>query len=153
MKLPLLLIGIAGGLAAVLALAPATGTALGQLASARNERVRLEAVASQPGSADRIVAEGMGLSAADAAAGRGAIMARVQRLARTGGVLVEETSAVEVPEGLAGLRIRISGAEKAVLALADKLERERPLVRLATWRIEPVNGGVRLTGRAMAAWR
>lgn len=153
MKAPPLWLSIAGGLVAVLALAPATGTALGQLASARGERVRLEAAAAQPGSANRIVAEGMGLGVADAAAGRAAMMARIQRLARTGGVLVEETSAAEAPEGLAALRVRVSGAEKAVLALADRFERERPLVRLTTWRIEPVNGGVRLTGKAVAAWR
>jgi hypothetical protein len=45
-------------------------------------------------------------------------------------VLVEETSAADAPEGLVALRVRASGAEKAVLALADAFERE-PALRIA----------------------
>ena len=30
---------------------------------------------------------------------------------------------------------------------------DTPLVRLRSWRVEPVAGGVRLTGEAVAAWQ
>jgi hypothetical protein len=98
-----------------------------------------------------ILATGAALNAADPAAGRAAMMARVQRLAKAGGVLVEETSAAEAPEGLVALRIRASGAEKAVLVFADAFERERPLMRFRSWTLEPIAGGVRLTAEAVAA--
>jgi hypothetical protein len=89
-------------------------------------------------------------STRSAAAGRAAMMARLQRLAKAGGVLVEETSALEAPAGLVALRVRASGAEKAVLALADAFEREQPLMRFRHWSIEPVAGGVRLAAEAVA---
>jgi len=55
---------------------------------------------------------------------------------------------------VAALRIRVSGAEKAVVALADALERGRPLMRMRSWRIEPIpEGGVRLIGEVVAAWQ
>jgi hypothetical protein len=77
-------------------------------------------------------------------------MARLQRFAKAGGVLVEETNAVDAPDGLVALRVRVSGAEKAVLALADAFEREQPLMRFRSWSIVPVAGGVRLSAEAVA---
>lgn len=150
MRIPRLAIGVGAGLLALALLAPATGTALGERASARAERQRLAAAAAQPERRVPIVADGLATAASDAAAARAAMMARLQRLAKAGGVLVEETHAIEAPDGLAALRIRVSGAEKAVLALADSFERERPLMRFQRWSIEPVAGGVRLSGEAVA---
>jgi hypothetical protein len=155
MKLPPLAIGGIAGLAAALVLAPATGTALGNLAAARAEHARLAALAARPTAPPPLLARGLALGVADAAAGRAAIMARVRQLSQSGGVLVEEMRAAEAPAGVAALRIRVSGAEKAVLAFADTLERGRPLMRMRSWRIEPIpeGGGIRLIGEVVAAWQ
>ncbi|WP_342249824.1 GspMb/PilO family protein [Sphingomonas sp. OTU376] len=155
MKLPPIVIGGLAGLAVALLLAPATGTALGELAAARAERAKFAAVAAQPAAPPPLLAPGLGLHVADPAAGRAAILQRVRGLAQSGGVLVEEAGVAAAPEGVVALRIRLSGAEKAVVALSDALERGKPLMRLRTWRIEPIpeGGGVRLIGEVVAAWR
>jgi hypothetical protein len=153
MKPSPLAFGLAAGLAAMLLLAPAVGESLGTLKAARTEHHGLLARKIAPAAASPL-APGLTFEVADAAAARAAVMARVQALAKTGGVLVEETAAAAAPDGLVALRIRLSGPEKAVLAFAEGMERQRPLVRLAGWRVEPVRGGgVRLTGEALAAWR
>ncbi|WP_137863412.1 MULTISPECIES: hypothetical protein [unclassified Sphingomonas] len=153
-KLPPIAVGGIAGLVAALLLAPAAGTALGDLAKARAERARIAALAARPAAPPPLLAPGLGLNVADAAAGRAAILARVHALARSGGVLVEEASVAPVPAGVAALRIRVSGAEKAVVVLADALERGRPLMRMRSWRIEPIpEGGVRLIGEVVAAWQ
>lgn len=153
MTLPPLAYGIGLGLVAALAVSPFTGTALGKLSVARAERDALRSAAAMPAANVAIVAPGLAVPAKDGAAGRAAILARVQALAKAGGVLVEEANAIELAPGLAGLRIRVSGSEKAVVALADALERGRPLVRLRGWQLVPIEGGVRLTGEAVAAWQ
>jgi hypothetical protein len=151
-RLPPLAYGVAGGLLAALLIAPFAGTAVGELAKARGERDALAAAARAPTGDVAVLAPGLAIPAKDAAAARTAILNRIQALAKTGGVLVEETHAIEGPPGIAGLRIRVSGAEKAVVALADALERGRPLIRLRSWQLVPIAGGVRLTGEAVAAW-
>lgn len=143
--------GTAAGLAGLLALSPFTGKALGDLATARAQRAEMARAAALPERNPPILPNGAALNAADPAAGRAAMMARVQRLAKAGGVLVEETGAAEAPEGLVALRIRASGAEKAVLVFADAFERAQPLMRFRSWRLEPMTGGVRLTAEAVAA--
>lgn len=153
MRLPPLVYGIGAGLVLALLVLPYTGAALGRLSNARAERDALAALAKVPAANRAILAPGLAIPARDAAAGRAAILARVQALAKAGGVLVEEVAAVDAPPGLAVLRIRVSGAEKAVVALADALERGRPLVRLRSWQLVPIPGGVRLNGEAVAAWR
>ncbi len=155
MKLPPVVIGGLAGLAVALLLAPATGTALGDLAAARAERAKLAAVAAQPAAPPPLLAPGLDLHAADPAAGRSAILQRIRGLAQSGGVLVEEASVAPAPDGVVALRIRLSGPEKAVVALTDALERSKPLMRLRTWRIEPLteSEGVRLIGEVVAAWR
>ncbi len=147
-------IGIAGGLLLALVLAPATGTALGQLAEARRDHARLAALAAAPAAPLPVTAAGLAIEAPDPRAARAAMEVRLQTLAKAGGVLVEETRPVAVPAGLVGLRLRVSGAEKAVIALGDAFERARPAMRLRNWRVEPMpGGGVRLTGEAVAAWQ
>ncbi|HEX8302631.1 hypothetical protein [Sphingomonas sp.] len=154
MRWPPIAIGAGAGLLVALLLAPATGTALGKLATARAEHARLAGLAASPALNTPMVAPGLALAVGDIAAARAAMMTRVQTLARSGGVLVEETSAAQAAEGLAALRIRVSGAEKAVIALADGVERARPMMRLRRWRVEPISGGgVRLTGEMVTAWR
>jgi hypothetical protein len=153
MRFPLLAYGIALGLMLALLTAPFAGTALGELSVARAERDALAADAKAPPETIAVVVPGLAIPARDAAAARAAILNRVQALAKAGGVLVEETNAVAVPPGLAALRIRLSGPEKAVVALADALERGRPLIRLRSWQLVPIPGGVRLTGEAVAAWQ
>lgn len=151
MKPSPLLLGVGAGLIGLLVLSPLTGAALDDLAVARAKHARLTQAAALPEHQAPVLAKGSALDAMDVAAGRAAMMARVQRLAKTGGVLVEETSAADAPEGLVALRVRASGAEKAVLALADAFERERPLMRFRSWTLEPITGGVRLTAEAVAA--
>lgn len=153
MRLPPLAYGVVLGLVSALLIAPFTGTELGKLSQARAERDALAAAAQAPPADIAIMVPGLAIPAKDATAARAAIMNRLQTLAKASGVLVEETNAVDVPPGLGALRIRVSGAEKAVVALADALERGRPLIRLRGWQLVPIPGGVRLTGEAVGAWR
>jgi hypothetical protein len=144
MKLSPLGWGIAAGLAAMALLAPIAGNALGDLSVARSERTKLAAAVAAPETnRTAMVVQGQALS--DPAA----LALRIRELARNGGVLVEEASP---PSGtsLIAIRFRISGPEKAVIALADALERETPLVRLRGWKLVAIEGGVRLTGEAVA---
>jgi hypothetical protein len=150
MKVPSLALGVGAGLLVAALLTPLTGKALGELTAARAARSQLASAAAMPDRAPALAVRGLALAAPDAAAGRAIMMARLQRLAKAGGVLVEETNAIETPEGLVALRVRVSGAEKAVLALADAFEREAPLMRFRYWSIVPVAGGVRLSGEAVA---
>lgn len=148
-----LVLGVAGGLAAAALLSPITSDALEKLQAARTVHARLGMEAARPDVAAPLVAPGLATSARDEAAARAAILARVNTLARTGGVLVETVAAVPMPQGVAAVRLRVSGAEKAVLAFADALERQRPLMRLRSWRVEPLAGGVRLSGEVLAPWQ
>lgn len=148
MKVPPLLIGVAAGLAIAVVLAPATGTALGELAEARAERAKLTAELAAPQSNAPLVVPGLALTG-----GEDSLIARVKDRARGGGVLVEEARVLNGAGSLLALRLRISGPEKAVIALADSLEREAPLVRLRTWKLEAIPGGVRLTAEAVGAIR
>lgn len=150
-----LITGVVAGLAAVALLAPATGTALGELARARDDVARIRAAASGP------VAQPVPLTAAalrapggnDAAAAK-LLAAQVRRLAAAGGVLVEQAARVPAGEGLVRLQLRLSGPDKAVVALTDRIEREAPLLRFAAWRVHALpQGGLRIEGEAVAAWR
>jgi hypothetical protein len=150
MRVPPLALGAGAGLLVVALLASLTGQALAELAAARAARAQLAHAVTQSERLPPIAGPGVALAAPDGAAGRAAMMARLQRFAKAGGVLVEETNAVDAPDGLVALRVRVSGAEKAVLALADAFEREQPLMRFRSWSIVPVAGGVRLSAEAVA---
>jgi hypothetical protein len=146
MKLPPLAIGSSAGLVIAALLAPATGTALGKLATARAERARLTAQLAQPhGPQPPLLVSGLALGG-DAAS----FAANVRERARSGGVLVEEITNVSPSGRLVVLRLSLSGPEKAVVALADSLERDTPLVRLRGWKLAGIQSGVRLTGEAVA---
>lgn len=150
-----LIAGIGGGLAVLALLAPVTGTALGELGRAR-EAVRVARAAARAPVARPVPLTAAGLRApggTEAAAGE-ALAGRVRRLAAEGGVLVEQAGRMPGAEGLVRLRLRLSGPDKAVVALADRIEREAPLMRFAAWRVAALpGGGVRLEGEAVAAWR
>ncbi|MES2445509.1 MAG: hypothetical protein V4574_22000 [Pseudomonadota bacterium] len=149
MKLPPLAIGAGAGLVLALLLAPATGTALGKLDAARAERSELTAMLAEPVPPPApLVVSGLPLGG-DAAL----LAANVRERARSGGVLVEEIADVSPAGRLAVLRLRLSGPEKSVVALADSLERDAPMVRLRGWRLAAIAGGVRLTGEAVAVRR
>lgn len=149
MRLPPLAIGVGAGLLVAVLLAPATGTALGALASARTERATLAAqIAGPQGSPPPLLVSGLTLGG-DAPS----LAANIRERARSGGVLVEALADASSPGRLVVLRLRLSGPEKAVLALADSLERDAPLVRLRGWRLAGIEGGVRLTAEAVAVRR
>lgn len=144
MKPPPLAIGAGAGLLLAALLAPATGTALGKLGAARAERAQLTAQLAGPQSAPApLLVSGLSGDTTQ-------LVATIRERARSGGVLVEEASDVSPPGRLVVLRLRLSGPEKAVVALADALERDTPLIRLRGWRLAGIDGGVRLTGEAVA---
>ncbi|MBO9623691.1 MAG: hypothetical protein J7500_13375 [Sphingomonas sp.] len=141
-----LLIGVAAGLAGALLLAPATGTALGRLATARAERDSLRIQAAAPAQLPALLPPGLAVRAP------GDVTERVQVLAKAGGVLVEEAAPIKAPAGVVALRVAASGPEKALLSFADALERGRPVMRLRIWRVEALpGGGARLSGELVAA--
>ena len=137
-------VGVGAGLLAALLLAPFVGSSLGALTAARVELSRLKQ--PMPRSAP-LVASGLMTDAA-------ALASRIRADAKQGGVLVEEIAERRDGVALIRLRLRLSGPEKAVIALADSLERGSPLVRLRIWRLLPLpGGGVRLVGEAVAVRR
>lgn len=146
--------GLCGGLAAALLLAPATGTALGKLARARQARTQAAALIEAPPRIMPLVAAAQRVSATDEAAAARFVAARVRALAAQGGVLVEQVQLVPARGGLVRVRLRLSGPDKAVVALADRLERDAPLVRMNRWTVMALGkGDVRLEGEAVSAWR
>ncbi|HEY0623463.1 hypothetical protein [Sphingomonas sp.] len=149
-----LIAGIGGGLAVVALLAPATGTALGKLARAREAVAAMRAAASAPARAPvPLTAAALRAPGGSEAAAAGLLAARVRKLAAEGGVLVEQAAGVPGGAGLVRLQLRMSGPDKAVVALTDRIEREAPLLRFAAWRASALpDGGLRVEGEAVAAW-
>ncbi|MBO9714899.1 hypothetical protein [Sphingomonas sp.] len=148
MKVPPLAVGVGGGLLLVLLLAPATGSALGSLAAARADEAKATAAAAQrpPGP---LVAQGLG-----AGDDPDLLAERIRRRAHDAGVLIEQLRASAGEGGLVRVHLAVSGSEKAVVALADGVERDAVLLRFTRWEITPAQGGsVRLTGDAVAAKR
>jgi hypothetical protein len=150
-----LIAGVGGGLAAVALLAPATGTALGKLARARGAVVEARTAARPPVAAPvPLTAPEMRAPGGNEVAAAGVLVARVRKLAAEGGVLVEQAARVPGSAGLTKLKLRLSGPDKAVVALTDRIEREAPLLRFAAWRASALpGGGLRIEGEAVAAWR
>lgn len=143
--------GVLAGLLLAALLAPWTGAALGTLAKARTARAVALATAAAPAANGPVLRPELAFPRRDAGA---AVRARIERLARAGGVLVESVTPVAAPAPLVAVAFRISGPEKAVLALVDGLERDRPLVRFRDWRVVPAEGGgVRLSGTLIGAVR
>ena len=150
-----LIAGIGGGLLALALLAPATGTALGKLARAREAAGEARAAVRAPMvRAAPLIAAGLRAPGGNETAAATALASRVRRLAAEGGVLVEQAARAPGGEGLVRLRLRLSGPDKAVIALADRIEREAPLTRFSAWQMAALpGGGIRIEGEAVAAWR
>lgn len=152
MKLPPLAWGAALGMAAAILLAPFGRDAIGDLTAARAERDRL-AAAMKTAVPRSVVEDGLAMPAADRDAASRLLAARIRLLAGRGAVLVEDAAPTTDPAGLARIRVRLSGSEDAVIALADTIERTPPLARFAQWRIEASGSAVRLQGELVAPWR
>ena len=134
--------GVVAGAGIILFSAGAMGEAVARLDAARTERAALAPVAP----ADPGIPPTLAVADADALA------ARLRARAARDGVLVEALS-VRREGALAVAQLRVSGSPAAVLHFADAVERDRPLVRFAAWRIDAAGDAVRLQGRAVASWR
>lgn len=147
--------GIGGGLLAVGVLAPMTGTALGDLAKARAQQGAAATRAAIPDAPEPpLLGTDLRMPGANGPRAAAAGIARVKAWAASGGVLVEQAEPVSTESGLVRWRVRLSGANKAVIALVDRIERERPLQRLARWQATALpEGGLRFEGEMVAAWR
>ncbi|OAN57256.1 hypothetical protein [Sphingomonas sp. TDK1] len=142
--------GVGMGLILALLLAPWTGTALGRLHKARLARDREVATLAAP----QVMAPLLGPGQSVPPPGIAAVRARIEQRARAGGVLIEDAQPIPAPAPLVAIRLRVSGPEKAVVALADSIERDQPLLRFRVWRLVPAEGGgVRLSGELVGATR
>ncbi|MHA6720815.1 hypothetical protein ACX40Y_15375 [Sphingomonas sp. RS6] len=154
MNLRPILTGLGGGIALALLLVPWAMGGVRELNAARTARADLAALAARPAEATSLLPGALALPGGDAGKAQRQMAARLQALARGGGVLVEAIEPVAAPAPMAMLRVRLSGGDKAVIALADAIVRERPLMRFQTWRIAPAEGGgVRLSGEIVAVRR
>ncbi|KTF68409.1 hypothetical protein ACNFJ7_07335 [Sphingomonas sp. HT-1] len=143
--------GTLAGLLLVALLAPLTGMAIGALSKARLEKAIVAGKAAAPIEAAAVMSPALAFPAAQAEA---MIAARIERLARSGGVLVEAMAPANARPPLVIITLRLSGPEKAVVALADAIERERPVLRFRSWRMVPAEGGgVRLSAELIGAVR
>ncbi|URW74589.1 hypothetical protein M9980_08360 [Sphingomonas donggukensis] len=148
--LPPILVALAVAAVGWALLALPVRSALGELAVTRGERARVVVHAAiDPVPA---IARDQAIAIGSRAAATRALEARVRALAGRGGVLVEAVSAVD-GAGLARIRLRASGSERAVVAFADALERGRPLARFDGWSIAADGASVRLEGEVAAPWR
>lgn len=141
------------GALAALALAVPAARALDDMADARRALAASQAVvaAGMPGP---VAPAATAFPADDAGDARRRLAARIRADATRGGVLIESIGGdPATPAALAGLTLRASGPEKAVVAFADALERAEVPVRMLGWRLTPAPGGVRLDARVVARWR
>ncbi len=148
--------GAGAGLAAMLLLAMPAAEGFMALQGARGLRANLAAWAAAPVRKHApLVPGGLAMPAADQRAATEGLARRIREQARAGGVLVEALADLPAPGGgLAAVRFTASGTEKGVLALADAIERQPPVARLALWRISALPGGqLRLEAEAVAPWR
>ncbi|MCA1196808.1 hypothetical protein K9B35_02410 [Sphingomonas sp. R647] len=147
--------GLGGGLVAVALLAFPALDALEALWSARQTRADLTASLAAPRAPVRpLVAPGLAIAAADRASAARSLAGRIRASAASAGVLVEVLSSAPSQSGIVTLRVRLSGPEKAVVAMLDGMERGTPLTRFRSWRASALaDGGVRVEGEMVAAWQ
>lgn len=148
------MLGLGGGLIAAALLAAPLGEALAGLWSARQSRADLTASLSAPSPPVRpLLAPGLEVTAADRAAAARRLATTIRGRAASAGVLVEGLAPVSAPPGIVSTRVRLSGQEKAVIAMLDGIERGTPLTRFRNWRATALaDGGVRVEGEVVAAW-
>jgi hypothetical protein len=147
--------GLGGGLVAAALLAFPVADALVELWSARQTRADLTATLAAPPSPVRpLVAPGLAIAAADRASAALSLAGRIRASAASAGLLVETLSPVPSQADIVTLRVRLSGPEKAVVAMIDGIERGTPLTRFRSWRVTALaDGGVRVEGEMVAAWQ
>lgn len=94
------------------------------------------------------------MRAGDAMAARRAMAGAVIGRGRAGGLLIERVVPARGTPRLAAVIVELSGPEAGVIALVDHVERQRPAMRFARWRMEAAPGGaVRFSGVLVAPWR
>lgn len=147
--------GLGIGLAVVAVLALPMAHALGDLWSARQQRADLEARRAAPAPAVApLIAPALEIKAGDRTTASRRLAQQLRARAASAGVLVETLAPTAPLPGLVTLRVRMSGPEKAVIALAAEIERGVPLTRFRSWKVAALSdGGVRVEGEVVAAWR
>lgn len=147
--------GLGGGLIAAALLAAPLAEALAGLWSARQTRATLAAsLTAAPEPVRPLVDPGLAIAAANRASAARSLAAHVRTSAASAGVLVEALAPGASQTGIVTLRVRLSGQEKAVIAMLDGVERGTPLIRFRSWRASALaDGGVRVEGEMVAAWR
>jgi hypothetical protein len=147
--------GLGGGLIAAALLAVPMAEALAGLWSARQTRATLAArLAAAPEPVRPLVTPGLALAAGSRTSAARSLAVRVRTSAASAGVLVEAVAPSPSPDGIVALRVRLSGQEKAVVAMLDGIERGTPLIRFRSWRVSALaDGEVRVEGDMVAAWR
>jgi hypothetical protein len=150
-----IMLGLGGGAVACALLAVPVVSALGDLWSARQTRADLAArIAAPPEPMRPLVAPGLAVRAPDRAAAARMLATRIRDAAGAAGVLVETVVPTAPRPGIVTLRVRLSGPEKAMIALIDGIERGTPLTRFRVWRATALtDGGVRVEGELVAAWQ
>ena len=148
-------LGVCAGLVASALLAAPAVEAVTGLWAARQIRSDLQAwIAAPPARISAFVAPGLALEAPDRATALRALATRIRGNAAAVGVLVETIAPGAMQPGLATVQVRLSGPEKAVIALVDGIERGRPMIRFRYWRATALaEGGVRIEGELVAAWQ
>lgn len=147
--------GLGGGLIAAALLAAPLAEALAGLRFARQTRATLAAsLTATPEPVRPLVDPGLAIAAANRASAARSLAAHVRTSAASAGVLVEALAPGASQTGIVTLRVRLSGQEKAVIAMLDGVERGTPLIRFRSWRASALaDGGVRVEGEMVAAWR
>lgn len=155
MRIGSIAVGLAGGALCWLLLVQPMSVSVASLSSARQTRANLAArLEAPPAPPSPIAAAGAVLRAETRMAATRAMAERVRGAAAGAGVLVEALNASDPGPGLAGVRVRLSGPDKAVIALIDEIERDAPLIRFRDWRATAIPAdGVRIEGEMVAAWR
>ena len=148
-------LGLGGGLVGAALLAVPACEALDELRAARQVRMSLAArIAVPPAPARPIVAPELAISGRDGATAARSLAGRIRGSAASAGVLVEALTLNARQPGIVTLRVRLSGREKAVIAMIDGIERGTPLTRFRSWRATALaDGGVRVEGDLVAAWQ
>lgn len=147
-------LGLGGGALAAALLTPPAIESVRALWLVRDARATLAAQAAAPVKISKlVVAPGLAIRARDGDSAARLLAADVRAGAARAGVLVEALVPAAPRPGIVTLKMRLSGSEKAVIAMIDAVERGTPLARFRDWRMSALaGGGVRVEGELVAAW-
>lgn len=149
-----MVLGASAGIVAAALLALPVATAVQRLWSARQIGADLAARIAAPMPPSRpLLAPGLSLRARDRPTAERMLADRIRGAAGAAGVLVEALVPAPRQPGIVAFRIRLSGPEKAMIALIDEIERGTPLVRFRAWRASALaDGGMRVEGEVVGGW-